>query len=53
VALLEGMPSLGFTPDDVTIARESFVLAKALVPEGFEAYLTDIEQALQDLGSSP
>jgi len=47
-ALLEGMPSLGFTPDDVTTARESFVLAKALVPEGFDDYLTDIENALQD-----
>ncbi|WP_344418544.1 MerR family transcriptional regulator [Amycolatopsis minnesotensis] len=48
VVLLEGMPSLGFTPDDVTIARESFVLAKALVPEGFDDYLTDIEHALRD-----
>ncbi len=47
-ALLEGMPSLGFSPDDVTTARESFVLAKALVPEGFDDYLTDIENALQD-----
>jgi DNA-binding transcriptional MerR regulator len=48
VALLEGMPSIGFTPHDVTIARESFVLAKALVPEGFDNYLTHVEHALQD-----
>ncbi|MEV0110757.1 MerR family transcriptional regulator [Nocardia sp. NPDC050799] len=48
VAMLEGMPTLGFTPDDVRTARESFVLAKALVPEGFDDYLTDIEHALRD-----
>lgn len=48
VAMLEGMPTLGFTPYDVQTARESFVLAKALVPEGFDDYLTDIEHALQD-----
>ena len=48
VAMLEGMPTLGFTPCDVRTARESFVLAKALVPEGFDDYLTDIEQALHD-----
>jgi DNA-binding transcriptional MerR regulator len=48
VALLEGMPSIGFTPDDVTTARESFVLAKALVPGGFDDYLTHVEQALKD-----
>lgn len=47
-ALLDGMPSLGFTPHDVTTARESFLLAKALVPEGFDDYLSDIEHALQD-----
>jgi DNA-binding transcriptional MerR regulator len=48
VALLEGMPSLGFTPADVTTARESFVLAKALVPDGFDDYLTHVEHALKD-----
>ena len=48
VAMLEGMPTLGFTPYDVQTARESFVLAKALVPEGFDDFLTDIEQALRD-----
>jgi DNA-binding transcriptional MerR regulator len=48
VAMLEGMPTLGFSPADVRTARESFVLAKALVPEGFEDYLADIEHALHD-----
>ncbi|MEU6641708.1 MerR family transcriptional regulator [Saccharomonospora sp. NPDC046836] len=48
VAMLEGMPTLGFTPQDVRTARESFVLAKALVPAGFDDYLTDIEHALRD-----
>lgn len=46
--LLDGMPGLGFTPDDVTTAREAFVLAKALVPEGFDDYLTHIEDAVED-----
>lgn len=48
VAMLQGMPTLGFTPQDVRTARESFVLAKALIPEGFDDYLTDIEHALRD-----
>lgn len=48
VALLERMPGLGFTADEVTAARESWVLAKALVPEGFDEYLTHVEHALQD-----
>ncbi|GAA3167266.1 hypothetical protein [Nonomuraea salmonea] len=48
VAMLEAMPTLGFTPEDVRTARESFVLAKALVPEGFEDYLADIEHALRN-----
>jgi hypothetical protein len=30
------------------MARESFVLAKALVPDGFDDYLTDVEHALRD-----
>ncbi|MFV2173580.1 MerR family transcriptional regulator [Actinomadura sp. LOL_016] len=48
VALLERMPDYDFTPDDVTTARESFVLAKALVPEGFDDYLAHVEHALHD-----
>ncbi|WP_202918485.1 hypothetical protein [Streptomyces cavernae] len=48
VALLERMPGLGFTTDQVAAAREGWVLAKALVPEGFDDYLTHVEHALQD-----
>lgn len=29
-------------------ARELFVLAKALVPDGFDDYLSDVEHALRD-----
>ena len=46
--LLDGMPEVGFAEADVTTARESFVLAKALVPEGFEDYLAAIERAVRD-----
>jgi DNA-binding transcriptional MerR regulator len=48
VALLARMPGLGFTTDEVAAAREGLVLAKALVPEGFDDHLTNIENALQD-----
>ncbi|WP_329080948.1 MULTISPECIES: MerR family transcriptional regulator [unclassified Streptosporangium] len=48
VALLERMPGLGFPADEVAATREGWVLAKALVPEGFDDYLTHFEHALQD-----
>ncbi|MEV0403841.1 MerR family transcriptional regulator [Actinoallomurus sp. NPDC050550] len=48
VALLERMPGLGFPTDEVAATREGWVLAKALVPEGFDDYLTHIEHALDD-----
>ncbi|GAA5105737.1 MerR family transcriptional regulator [Nocardia iowensis] len=48
VALLERMPGLGFTAEEVADAREGWVLARALVPEGFDDYLTDVENALDD-----
>lgn len=48
VALLKRMPELGLTPDQVAAVREGLVLAKALVPEGFEQYLDDLELALDD-----
>ncbi|GAA4622000.1 MerR family transcriptional regulator [Actinoallomurus vinaceus] len=48
VALLERMAGLGFTADEVAATRKGWVLAKALVPEGFDDYLTHIEHALQD-----
>ncbi|MEV4109844.1 hypothetical protein [Nonomuraea sp. NPDC049695] len=39
---------LGFTPDDVTMAREGLVLIRALVPEGFDDYVAKVERALDD-----
>ncbi|SEK97447.1 MerR family transcriptional regulator [Rhodococcus maanshanensis] len=48
VALLDRMPGLGLTTDDVAASREGLVLAKALVPEGFDDYLTHVEHALED-----
>ncbi|MBF6337621.1 MerR family transcriptional regulator [Nocardia abscessus] len=48
VALLERLPGLGISPTDVASCREGLVLAKALVPEGFDDYLTNVEQALED-----
>ncbi|MFI6742801.1 MerR family transcriptional regulator [Nonomuraea sp. NPDC050451] len=38
----------GFTPDDVTMAREGLVLIRALVPEGFDDYVSRVERALDD-----
>lgn len=39
---------LGFTPDDVTMAREGLVLLRALVPEGFDDYVSRVERGLDD-----
>ncbi|MFC9662548.1 MerR family transcriptional regulator [Nocardia sp. NPDC127606] len=48
VALLERMPELGFPPAEVAATREGWVLARALVPEGFDDYLADVENAVED-----
>jgi len=48
VALLERMPGLGFSTDEVAAARGGLVLVKALVPEGFDDYLANVEHALED-----
>jgi DNA-binding transcriptional MerR regulator len=48
VTLLERMSGLGFPTDEVAAAREGWVLAKALVPEAFDDYLTHVEHALDD-----
>lgn len=48
VALLARMPGLGFPADEVAATREGWVLARALVPEGFDDYLTHFEHALTD-----
>lgn len=48
VALLERMAGLEFPAGEITNAREGWVLAKALVPDGFDDYLTLIDHALDD-----
>ncbi|MEV1167034.1 MerR family transcriptional regulator [Nonomuraea sp. NPDC049784] len=48
VALLERLSGLGFPAAEVAATREGWVLARALVPEGFGDYLTHVEQALDD-----
>ncbi|RSN15649.1 MerR family transcriptional regulator [Nonomuraea sp. WAC 01424] len=48
VVLLERMSGLGFPAEEVAAAGEGWVLARALVPEGFDDYLTHVEYALED-----
>ncbi|MGY0499066.1 MerR family transcriptional regulator [Nocardia sp. FBN12] len=48
VALLARLPDLGISAADVAAAREGWVLAKALVPEGFDDYLAGVENAIED-----
>ncbi|MEV6040448.1 MerR family transcriptional regulator [Nonomuraea sp. NPDC052116] len=48
VVLLERLSGLGFPADEVAATREGWVLARALVPEGFDDYLTHVEHALDD-----
>ncbi|MFJ9618376.1 MerR family transcriptional regulator [Streptomyces noursei] len=47
-ALLDRMPGLGFGPDYVAAQREALVLARALVPAGFDGFLTQLEHWLDD-----
>ncbi|MEU1390688.1 MULTISPECIES: MerR family transcriptional regulator [unclassified Nonomuraea] len=47
-ALLDRAADLGFTPQEVAAHREGMVLARALVPDGFDDYLTQAERALDD-----
>ncbi|MFF1476745.1 hypothetical protein ACFVYD_04045 [Streptomyces sp. NPDC058301] len=47
-AVLDRMPGLGFGPDYVAAQREALVLARALVPEGFDGFLTQLEHGLDD-----
>ncbi|GAB7035869.1 MerR family transcriptional regulator [Streptomyces sp. NPDC021749] len=47
-AILDRMPGLGFSPDYVAAQREALVLARALVPEGFDGFLTQLEHCLDD-----
>jgi MerR family transcriptional regulator, thiopeptide resistance regulator len=47
-ALLDRAPGLGFTADDVALAREALVLVRALAPEWFDDYLSQVERAVED-----
>lgn len=47
-ALLDRLPGLGFDAEFVAMAREGLVLVRALVPEGFDDYLRQIEQTIED-----
>ncbi|HJP77342.1 MAG TPA: MerR family transcriptional regulator [Pseudonocardiaceae bacterium] len=47
-AVLDRAAGLGFTEDDLHMAREGFVLVRALLPEGFEEYLSQIEHSFDD-----
>ncbi|KJS56603.1 MerR family transcriptional regulator [Streptomyces rubellomurinus] len=47
-AILDRMPGLGFSAEDITTAGEGLVLVRALMPEGFDDYLAQIEHGLDD-----
>ncbi|MCX4756657.1 MerR family transcriptional regulator [Kitasatospora purpeofusca] len=47
-AVLDRMPGLGFGPDYVAAQHEALVLARALVPEGFDGFLSQLEHGLDD-----
>ncbi|MGO4456674.1 MerR family transcriptional regulator [Streptomyces sp. M-16] len=49
-AVLEGLAGLGFGADYVATQREALVLARALVPELFDSFLTQLERWLDDPG---
>jgi DNA-binding transcriptional MerR regulator len=48
LALLDRADEFGIPPEDAAIAREGLVLARALVPDGFDDYLDQVEHALGD-----
>lgn len=47
-ALLDRLPGLGFDAEFMAMAREGLVLVRALVPEGFDDYLSQIERTMED-----
>lgn len=48
VDMLKRMLDVGYSEDEVAATRNGWVLARALVPEGFDDYLTQFEHALKD-----
>src|SRR5215472_7233044 len=47
-AFLSRLPEFGLSTAQVAEIRDGLVLARALAPEGFDAYLTQVETALGD-----
>ncbi|MFG3116352.1 hypothetical protein ACGF4C_18310 [Streptomyces sp. NPDC048197] len=51
-AILDRMAGLGLGPDYVAAQREALVLARALVPEGFDGFLTSLNTGSTTPGAS-
>ncbi|MFI6801904.1 MerR family transcriptional regulator [Streptosporangium canum] len=49
-ALLDRLVDLGFSSDYVATQREALVLARALIPEIFDSFLTQLEHSIDDPG---
>ncbi|SMD24878.1 MerR family transcriptional regulator [Kibdelosporangium aridum] len=49
-AILDRMSALGFRPDYVAAQREAMVLTRAMMPQGFEGFLAQLEHRLDDPG---
>jgi DNA-binding transcriptional MerR regulator len=47
-AVLDRMSSLGFDLEYVAAQREALVLAQAMVPDGFDGFLAQLERGLED-----
>ncbi|MDI1446876.1 MerR family transcriptional regulator [Polyangium sp. 6x1] len=47
-AFLDRLPDFGLSAENIAQIRDGLVLARALVPEGFDDYLTEVERALGD-----
>lgn len=47
-AFLDRLPDFGLSTEIIADIRDGFVLTRALVPEGFDDYLTEVERALGD-----
>jgi DNA-binding transcriptional MerR regulator len=47
-AILDRLADVGFGPDYVASQREALVLFRALIPEGFDHFMTQLEHRLDD-----
>lgn len=48
IAVLDSVAAQGIDAEEIAAMREGLILAKALVPEGFDEHLAHIEHALRD-----